>query len=1378
MASVPRPVSAPLAPRFASLRPLAVMPLLLLVLMAAGWPPAALADAQPRMVTAADYRIGVEGLPTPTPAARMAAVTAAEPGPTLNRELASLYGGEHGASIPARGYLSDVVWSEQALSPASAAATATRILYYSFNIGPWQQRLDSETTVLTRAFMTHPLLVFLQDTDKERIAGLMVSSSLFAQAVTEHRRYVLDPLWINSALLDDLVEGLGEYGISQLTDAQKAGGTQALASRLAARAATAASPAAATGIDFFHTERSFAVFRGMSVAGSRTTAQSEQLDFTSYSTWTYGVQEVANFENVQSGLPGFLKNLDRHLLQVPLLTPVTGWLDKDLVKKTTLDLSSIPPLGKVAGSAQVVIFRNNPYLTFDAPMVMNLVTAAAVTAEIVGTGAALFNPALIPKMTEGTKKFISNAKYYLEFIPLVVSVAEAAQQLLCSSDSKEVLCGEYLSKVSKTLELAKTVMATFNTSFKSVADAAKAGEAKKPFDQDTFCGAAVLQGRFIGNVRKTPLDKNENRTQLAVCAFNEMVTKPLVSSIEHDRPTTYNKIKDVAPIKLTADFFRRAGWKINVEGVPADIRLESLVAQLISKNNIKGWLTGVSGVLDVGNDVLEFCQSVKEGKVRMGPLFAQLQDALLDYLYDNGNEVVATMLLDVFKALTPAKFVQLADAFGNKGTALAWDYITDPALVKLQMTRSTKDTLDIALPIPEMVAVRYLTVPLFNPKIISHTLTGSQVRARDNSLLYPLALDGGSNNLLVLPGFIASVENQSAFRTVDKGTIQQLLKDGSVELVWNVKKFKSSAEAIDVPLSARNNQDFNYLKTTVKDSIFPWWDSIVGIDEDDTINQRIFGTSIGDYEAVDFTEIYRQQLGDKQPYPLIHKTSGIYSDYTHLDFTSVISGNPKRRERRKLFSSTFSVYVLNDLDIWDTRLVGTSALYRERKAGQLTGAGEVQLNFSSAGWDKVGTNGLWAVWRTMENGSLVWSEPVALGSIRGGETRVLAFPAGLDVDAAYVLIFDDIVNGYFARTKVSRAVVFDEFDRIRAQRQYPVIRLALTSLPETQVALLPPKDTDGDGVPDTLDAFKSDPKWAYDTDKDGMPDEWETRYGLNLYDPKDAGQDKDGDKVSNLAEFKANTNPARETPKPTATPGSGKVTLTWSKPAWAVAQGVCVAPQAITDPYNCFTAAQNSLWLPDQSSPAVVPDLTNGKTYYFIVQAEAANGDLSNSAQITATPIGPVITSIGPLTGTAGQTVSISVAGGNLPSTIVANIAAQLTGCTTSSAAAKTATFRCPLSIAGSHALGIKTKTAANGGVVIGGGSATFKVLPKPGATGRLNDTGITACSNEGQNGLPCPLATHPGQDGDSGRDATANDDRDGHAGFSFTKLDANGKPL
>ena len=59
-----------------------------------------------------------------------------------------------------------------------------------------------------------------------------------------------------------------------------------------------------------------------------------------------------------------------------------------------------------------------------------------------------------------------------------------------------------------------------------------------------------------------------------------------------------------------------------------------------------------------------------------------------------------------------------------------------------------------------------------------------------------------------------------------------------------------------------------------------------------------------------------------------------------------------------------------------------------------------------------------------------------------------------------------------------------------------------------------------------------------------------------------------------------------------------------------------------------------------------------------------------------------------------------------------------------------------------------------------------------------LNDTGITQCGNLTQNGLPCPVAGFPRQDAEYGRDKLHNTNADGHAGFSFTKLDANGKAL
>ena len=62
----------------------------------------------------------------------------------------------------------------------------------------------------------------------------------------------------------------------------------------------------------------------------------------------------------------------------------------------------------------------------------------------------------------------------------------------------------------------------------------------------------------------------------------------------------------------------------------------------------------------------------------------------------------------------------------------------------------------------------------------------------------------------------------------------------------------------------------------------------------------------------------------------------------------------------------------------------------------------------------------------------------------------------------------------------------------------------------------------------------------------------------------------------------------------------------------------------------------------------------------------------------------------------------------------------------------------------------------------------------------QLNDTGITTCSLEYANGLPCPVLEfgYPGQDAEYGRDVTYPNYSDGHAGFSFTKLDTKGNSV
>jgi hypothetical protein len=87
-------------------------------------------------------------------------------------------------------------------------------------------------------------------------------------------------------------------------------------------------------------------------------------------------------------------------------------------------------------------------------------------------------------------------------------------------------------------------------------------------------------------------------------------------------------------------------------------------------------------------------------------------------------------------------------------------------------------------------------------------------------------------------------------------------------------------------------------------------------------------------------------------------------------------------------------------------------------------------------------------------------------------------------------------------------------------------------------------DFDGDGTPDSCDAFPNDPgEWAdvdgdeignhsdLDDDNDGISDEWELQYNLNPY-VNDAAEDADGDGYSNTQEYRSGTDPNNPNSKP------------------------------------------------------------------------------------------------------------------------------------------------------------------------------------------------------------------------------------------------------
>ena len=167
-------------------------------------------------------------------------------------------------------------------------------------------------------------------------------------------------------------------------------------------------------------------------------------------------------------------------------------------------------------------------------------------------------------------------------------------------------------------------------------------------------------------------------------------------------------------------------------------------------------------------------------------------------------------------------------------------------------------------------------------------------------------------------------------------------------------------------------------------------------------------------------------------------------------------------------------------------------------------------------------------------------------------------------------------------------------------------------------------------------------------------------------------------------------------------------------------------------------------------------------------------------------------------TTTANLSTTITLTGSDADGdTLTYSIASQPAHGTVTLSGAK-ATYKPTSNYTGSDSFsyqvndGTASSSAATVSITV---NASTVVQPSP--TGKVNDSGVTTCADcaytstgaanghTGNNDVSCALTTDAdgdtvpqGQDGQLGRDTTDNDDSDGHAGFSFTKLDANGNSL
>lgn len=145
-----------------------------------------------------------------------------------------------------------------------------------------------------------------------------------------------------------------------------------------------------------------------------------------------------------------------------------------------------------------------------------------------------------------------------------------------------------------------------------------------------------------------------------------------------------------------------------------------------------------------------------------------------------------------------------------------------------------------------------------------------------------------------------------------------------------------------------------------------------------------------------------------------------------------------------------------------------------------------------------------------------------------------------------------------------------------------------------------------------------------------------------------------------------------------------------------------------------------------------------------------------------------------------GSEVSLNAAATDSDGSIESYSWVQTAGTTVSltNADTATATFTAPMVTSTGETLTFEITVTDNEGAVATD-TVNIQVTDTPMViTDKLNDTGITTCSDESTNGLTCPVTGFEGQDGEYGRDVTHNDDADGNKGFSFTKLDANGNDL
>lgn len=344
-------------------------------------------------------------------------------------------------------------------------------------------------------------------------------------------------------------------------------------------------------------------------------------------------------------------------------------------------------------------------------------------------------------------------------------------------------------------------------------------------------------------------------------------------------------------------------------------------------------------------------------------------------------------------------------------------------------------------------------------------------------------------------------------------------------------------------------------------------------------------------------------------------------------------------------------------------------------------------------------------------------------------------------------------------------------------------------------------DADSDGISNLIEyQIDSNPK-SVDTDNDHMPDSWEYANAFDLSNESDAGEDNDRDGLLNIEEYIDESDPNQIDLGVTYQFVDELTALQLEWPSFVNSLNTNYTVKALhisrspkfestqsgydaTYDHVVVNASDSLISYLDEQ----VPD---SETYSYQLAVQFSDDVIITADSIEVEAVTKPILSIdAPSQASFAQAVTVSLVWsvGDDDSSITdysiteqndwvfeeQSIALANGGSITFTTPVKDEATALNFDVSVSNSEGLTTT-----------GSFTINLVEQvtSTATNKLNDTGITTCSDDDTKGLDCPVAGYEGQDAEYGRDAqdaagTLTKIGAGSGGFDFTKLDASGNAL